>query len=89
MNVVNDFENRWHANDISFFDSYYEDKFFFFNSTLEYAGKDIIFYNIYVFIDRVKDVVESKKQKIIKDNFFTCLKKQALIWYIFEFTDDI
>ena len=89
INAVDGSGNRWHADDVGFFDSYYEGKSSSFDSALEYAGKDIIFRNIHVFIDRVKDVTESKKWKIIRDNLSTCLKGQALIWYTFELTDDI
>ena len=89
INVVSDFENRWHAGDVDFFDSYYEGKFFFSDSTLKYADKDIIFQNVHVFIDRAKNVTENKEWKIVRNNLSTCLKEQTLIWYIFEFTDDI
>ena len=84
---INDLISRillslWHykyANDVSFFNLYYEDKFFSFNLALKYTDKNIIFWNVYIFIDRVKNVIESQEWKIIKNNFFTCLKKQALI----------
>ena len=78
---------RWQSIDFEFFDSYYEDKFFVIVSSMTHFDKDVIFRNVHVFVNRVKKLITIKKTKLIRNNLSTCLRKQTLIWHIFELTD--
>lgn len=78
---------RWHAGDIGFFDPHYDGKSASSGSALEYAGKDTIFRDVHVFVDRAKDIASTKGDELVRNNLSTCLRGQALIWYTSELTD--
>ena len=70
--------NRWNAIDIEFFDSYYDDKTAVIASIIEHTEKDIYFKNVYVFIERVKNLTIIKKDESIKTNLYNCLRNIVL-----------
>ena len=78
---------RWQSIDFEFFDSYYEDKFFVIASSMTHFDKNVIFRDVHVFVNRVKELITIKRAKLVRNNLSTCLKEQALIWHIFELTD--
>ena len=78
---------RWQSIDFEFFEFYYENKFFVIVSSMTYFNKNVIFRNVYVFVNRVKKLIIIKKTKLIRNNLSTCLRKQTLIWHTFELTN--
>ena len=79
--------SRWQSIDFEFFDFYYENKFFVIVSSMTHFDKDVIFHNVHVFVNRVNKLIIIKKAKLVRNNLSTCLRKQALIWHIFELTN--
>ena len=51
---INNDNNRFNLNDISFFNLFYEGKFIDIAFIIKYINKSIFFRDIHVFIDRVK-----------------------------------
>ena len=75
------------ASDIEYFDLDYENKDFFSTSALINAERHIFYKNIYVFIDRLKNLAQIHEIFKIKKIISTYLKKIALIWHFIEFIE--
>ena len=69
---------RWNAGDIGFFDPNYEGKSAATSEPIVHTGKDIIFRDVHVFIDRIKDLSLIKGPELIRTNLSTCLRGTAL-----------
>ena len=67
--------SRWQSIDLEFFDSYYENKFFVIVSSMTHFDKDVIFRDVHVFVNRVKELIIIKKAKLIRNNLSTCLRE--------------
>ena len=64
--VVNNNEiNRFHPNDIDFFNLLYDNKTINIVFIIKHSDKSIYFRDIYVFIDRVKDVTRIKNDMLL------------------------
>lgn len=44
--------------------------------------KDVYYQSVHLFVERVKDFIKIKEDKILRTNLNTCLREKALIWYI-------
>ena len=62
---INNNIDRFNLDDVSFFDSFYKDKFIDIIFVIKYINKSIFFYNIYVFVDRVKDIARVKDNVLL------------------------
>lgn len=51
---------------------------------MEHAGKNTIFRDVHLFIERVKDMVAVRGDEMVRQNLLTCLKGAALTWYTSE-----
>lgn len=71
--------SKWRASDIGFFDSYYEGKSSATASSVEQAGRDTIYRDVYVFTDRMREQVYILGAKMIRNNISMCFRGQALI----------
>lgn len=69
---------RWNAQDVDFFDSYYESKTIFIGESVFHFGKNTFFKNIHLFVSRIKDIVVVKNFKLVRNNLWICLKDRAL-----------
>ena len=87
-NNNDDFNQRFHVNEVNFFDLYLEKKFVFDDFSMNNFDKNHIFRNVYVFLNHVKIVIFIKKWKFIRIYFFLCLRYQVQIWYVFELTNE-
>ena len=79
---------RWNLDEINFFDSMYDGKFVIIENFIEHIGKNIYFRDVYLFIERIKNMTVIKNAKMIKNNFYTCLRDTAFAWYIEMLIDD-
>ena len=70
--------SRWTANDLGFFDPNYNDKTVHTGAPIEYAGKDIFFRDIHLFIDRAKQFVPTKTGEAVRENLWLSLRGTAL-----------
>ena len=61
-------KGRWNADNIRFYNSYYEGKSIGSALPIKYIGKEIFFRDIYLFIERAKEVVSVKGGEIICNN---------------------
>ena len=84
--IMSDF--RWNVQDVNFFDSYYEDKTIFINDSIFYFDKNTFFKNIHLFVSRVKNIVVVKNFKLIRKNFWTCLRDRVLKWWQLVLIDE-
>ena len=48
---------------------------------MEHAGKDTYIRDIYVFLDRVKDIVSTRGAQTVRTNLHMCLRGEAFAWY--------
>ena len=75
-------DNKWKSKNLNFLN------FHLFTSydieSMIRDNKNIYYHNIYIFIERVLDLIAIKNQEFIKINFNICLKENALMWYIVE-----
>ena len=62
---VNDEINRFNLDNVDYFDSFYENKSIDIVFIIEYIDKNIFFYDIYVFVNRVKNVAYAKSDVIL------------------------
>ena len=62
---VNNETNRFNSNNVNYFDSFYKNKSIDIVFIIEHINKDIFFYDIYVFINRVKNVARVKNDAIL------------------------
>ena len=65
INVNNETE-RFNLNDVNYFDSFYKNKSIDIVSIIEHINKNIFFYNIHVFVNRVKNVAYVKNNVILR-----------------------
>ena len=62
---INDKIDRFNLDDVGYFDSFYKSKSVDIVFIIEHINKSIFFYNIYVFVNRVKDVARVKNDVIL------------------------
>ena len=79
---------QWYAADLGFFDPKYDNKTITLGEAMEHAGKDIIFRDVHLFIERARDIAAVWGDKIVRQNLSTCLKGIALTWYTAELISD-
>ena len=70
---------RFNPDDVDYFDSFYESKFIDTIFAIEHIDKNIFFRDIYVFVDRVKNVARAKSNTLLRQNLQICLRDFALI----------
>ena len=80
--------SRWYAADLGFFNPNYEGKTITTGEAMEHAGKDTIFRDVHLFVERVKDIAATRGDELVRQNLSTCLKGVALSWYTAELTAD-
>ena len=56
----------------------YNDKFAIINDFIKHVDKNIYFRNVNNFIDRVKNIIDVKKTKMIRQNLYICFCETAL-----------
>lgn len=50
------------------------------------SRKDTYYWNVYLFIDRIKDITSIQDSELVHSNLSTCLRGSAQKWYFFELT---
>ena len=85
---VNWTNTRWYAADLGFFDPGYEGKTVATGDPMEHAGKDTIFRDVHLFMERIRDIAAVKRDEVVRQNLSMCLKGVALAWYTSELTMD-
>ena len=73
---------------MKFFDSWYENKNVIINNSIEYVDKNIYFRDVYLYIERIKNMSILKKIELIRHNFYNCIREHALRWYTEIVNDD-
>ena len=61
----NENRSRFNLDNVGFFNSFYESKFIDITLIIEYTKKSIFFRNIYIFINRVKNIARIKGDKLL------------------------
>lgn len=77
-NLLFSIKNRWIAFDTSFFDPHFNGKLIDIAEAIKYLGKDTYYYNIFVFLDRIKDYAKTRSPKLVHQNFSSCFREIAL-----------
>ena len=57
--------SRFNLDDVRFFNSFYKSKFIDIILVIEYTKKSIFFRDIYIFINRVKNITYTKDNKLL------------------------
>ena len=58
--------SRFNLDDVRFFNSFYESKFVDIILVIEYTKKSTFFWNVYIFINRVKDIARTKGNELLR-----------------------
>ena len=77
-NIVDDF-NRFVIKKLKFFDFNYDDKSISIDSSSKNINENTIFRNVHVFVNRIKNFVNTQNVELIRDNLYRYLKKNVLI----------
>ncbi|KAJ5675356.1 hypothetical protein N7462_008253 [Penicillium macrosclerotiorum] len=72
-------DTTWKAADIGFFDPGMKNK-----DGILTSGTTTYFSDVYVFIDRMKDLVNLKSEEVVRTNIHSCLRGDAIRWYTHE-----
>ena len=80
-NIVDDF-NRFVIKKLKFFDFNHDDKSASIDSSLKNINENTIFRDVHVFVNRIKNFVNTQNVELIRDNLYRCLKRNALTWHI-------
>jgi hypothetical protein len=75
---------RWVTADLEFFDSIYDEKFTVTTDSMQHVDKDTYFRDVYLFIDRIKNIAIIKEIETVRNNLYTCLRDTVMIWYTAE-----
>ena len=71
--------NKWNVNQIGFFDPNFKDNNITAGSgDITYMGNNPIIRDVFVFIERIHNLITIKGEEIIQSNLQTCLKGIAL-----------
>jgi len=60
----------------------YNNKFVVIDNFIQYVNKNIYFWDIYLFIERIKNITTIKSANLFRNNLYTCLRDNVLVWYI-------
>jgi hypothetical protein len=77
----------WRPDEVGFFDPDLDDSEVIGRGNFVYLGNHPYIRDVYVFIDRIKDVARQKGEQMVRDNIQTCLRGTALEWHTSELTD--
>ena len=84
-NVVDNDNSKWNSTDFDFFDFHYDDKFIVSEaSVIVHIDKDIYFRDVHLFIVRVKKLIITKDEQLVRNNLWFSLQNIALEWWIDE-----
>ena len=78
----NDENSFWRFEDLNFFDIKLS-TFFEFDSMIK-NDKNVYYRNVYLFCERIRNLIVIKSEKLIRINLNICFFDYALIWYISE-----
>ena len=62
---INKSRSRFNLDNVRFFNSFYESKFVDIILVIKYTGKSILFRDIYILFNRVKDIARTKGNKLL------------------------
>ena len=70
---------KWNFTELNFYDFNYDDKTLNNDdASMKHAGKNIYFRNIHLFVTKIKEIAMIKKNQLIRNNLWICLKDTAL-----------
>ena len=80
--------DAWNSQEIDYFDLFYDNKTFVIDDDMKHFDKNIFFRDVHNFIDRIKNIVIIKDDKLVRNNLYTCFKDHVFKWwnsiFIFE-----
>ena len=68
---------KWVPQEIGYFDPFYDQKTTVTGGPIEHAGKNIHFRNVHVLINRMKNMVIIKGDKLVRNSFHICFKGKS------------
>ena len=85
-NVVSSNNNntKWNAKKLEFFDLMYDNKSINIEQIMKHANKNIYFWNVHLFLNKVKNMTLIHDDQFVRKNLFICLRDIALQWFTFE-----
>lgn len=79
----------WNAAELGFFDPNYNNISANISSDGEHLVRGTYFRDVHTFIQRAKDLMNTKGEQMVRDNLSSCLRGIALEWYTEELSPDI
>lgn len=58
---------------VNFFDLIYDEKSFVIDNLIEHVNKNTYFRDIYLFIERIKNITIVKNANLLRNNLYICL----------------
>ena len=83
----NQFTIKFSFKELEFFDHKYDKKTTAKNEFIENTSEKTVYKNSHIFISRARNFTQTFEAKVIKNNFFRCLKKNVLTWHISLLSD--
>ena len=83
----NDFVSKLKIEKVNFFDFEQKEKNKSF-TIIVYSNKHVFYKNVYVFVERLQNMIKQHNEKIIENLVIACLRDEILKWYIVEIDDD-
>ena len=85
--IVDNFTSKFKIEKVSFFDFEKQEK----NKSITiivHSSKHVFYKNVYVFVERLQNMIKQHDEKIIENLVIACLRDDVLKWYIVEIDDD-
>lgn len=76
----------WRPDELGFFDPDLQDDAVVGKGDIVYLGNHPYYRNVFVFVDRIKDVAQAKGNQTVRLNLHSCLRGTALEWHASELT---
>ena len=84
--VVDNDDEKWISQKVNYFDFFYDNKTTIIDEFMKHVDKNIYFRDVHMFVDRIKNVIVIKSDKLVKNNLYICFKNRAFYWWNFVLT---
>ena len=77
----------WRPEELGFFDPDLSDDAVIGKGDIVYLGTHLYYRNVFIFVERIKDVAKAKGGNTVRLNLHSCLRGTALEWYSWKLTE--
>lgn len=80
---------QWNSENVKYFDFNYEKKFAIIERALTHAKKNIYYWNVHVFVEKIKKMTIILKTNQIRQSLSICFRYFFLMWHTTKFSNTI